>query len=210
MPVQWPAGPVPYQITRSDEPLRAAAIAAIDRAFWRWRNADCGDGRSPGLAIAGRIADADPPVGRAPVGLIAFSDDAPERGPGTLAITRLYFGRASGEVLRARTIFYTAELAPHGPGSFLDSIALHEAGHFLGLAHSTDRSAVMSGEVEDGTAVPTQLSPDDVAAICAAYPPRDGSPRDWRAVARVALAAIVMACLAGWSIRRRNRWRVAR
>src|SRR5690348_6007069 len=104
VPVHWPAAPVPYQITRSDDPHRKAAIAAIDRAFAQWSNADCGDGRRPDLATAGRIADADPPAGPTPVGLIAFSDDAPERGPGTLAITRLYFRPTSGEILRARTI----------------------------------------------------------------------------------------------------------
>src|SRR5689334_23898125 len=32
VPVHWPAAAVPYQITRSDDPHRTAAIAAIDRA----------------------------------------------------------------------------------------------------------------------------------------------------------------------------------
>jgi hypothetical protein len=214
VPVHWPVAPVPYQITRSGDPQRMAAITAIDRAFVRWRNADCGDGRRPDLAIAGRIADVDPPAGRTPVGLIAFSDAAPERGPGTLAITRLYFRPTSGEILRARMILYTAQLAPHGEGSFLDTIALHEAGHFLGLAHSADRSAVMSAEVEDGAVteelergatMPTQLTGDDVAAICAAFPPRDSSSHHRRDVALIAIAAIAMACAAGWQIRRRSR-----
>jgi hypothetical protein len=208
---------VPYQITRADDPHRKAAIAAIDRAFAKWSSADCGDGRRPDLATAGRIADADPPAGRTPVGLIEFSDDAPERGPGTLAITRLYSRPTSGEILRARTIFYTTELAPHlalhpGEGSFLDSIALHEAGHFLGLAHSADRSAIMSAEIEDGeimsddsergAAMPTQLTGDDVAAICAVFPPRDGSSHHQPAGAliAIAIAAIAIACAAG-------RWR---
>jgi hypothetical protein len=49
------------------------------------------------------------------------------------------------------------------------SIALHEVGHFLGLAHSQDPSAVMRVDYEEGQLVRT-LAPDDAAGIAALYP----------------------------------------
>jgi hypothetical protein len=49
----------------------------------------------------------------------------------------------------------------------VQSILLHEAGHFLGLAHSQDTSAVMYAYYP---AVSTTLTDDDVNGICALYP----------------------------------------
>ncbi len=53
-----------------------------------------------------------------------------------------------------------------GAGARLYTVALHEIGHLLGLAHSRDRSAIMFpyyGEDRD------ELEPDDVAAIQSLY-----------------------------------------
>jgi hypothetical protein len=50
------------------------------------------------------------------------------------------------------------------------SIMTHEAGHFLGLDHSREENAIMLAELSPGQ-VRTQLTADDEAAICAAYPP---------------------------------------
>src|ERR1019366_8185381 len=49
----------------------------------------------------------------------------------------------------------------------LGSILTHEAGHFLGLAHTADTSAVMYASYSPGATV---LTPDDVAGICSIYP----------------------------------------
>src|SRR5262249_15492160 len=51
------------------------------------------------------------------------------------------------------------------------SVLTHEAGHFLGLAHSADADATMFSEYKMGSTGLRDLSPDDVKAICAAYPP---------------------------------------
>ena len=129
-------------------------------------------------------------------GTIEFSDDWPERGGGTLAVTQLFFAPDSGRMLRARVIFYTTQLQPHGPGAFLDAIAVHEIGHLLGLAHSADRSAVMSEEVHDGTAARVELAGDDVAGICAIYAPRHAPAAAWRTlIGAIAESAVVAALL---------------
>jgi hypothetical protein len=52
-------------------------------------------------------------------------------------------------------------------------VLTHEAGHFLGLSHSIDNSATMKpvyDPVRDGESF-RSLAPDDVAGICAIYPP---------------------------------------
>lgn len=55
------------------------------------------------------------------------------------------------------------------------SIMIHEAGHFLGLDHSREENSVMQAELAPSE-VRTQLTADDVAAICAVYPPDRAAP----------------------------------
>ncbi len=52
----------------------------------------------------------------------------------------------------------------------LQSIVTHETGHFQGLAHSGNPTAVMWPEYNQGTTTLRTLTPDDEAAICAVYP----------------------------------------
>jgi Matrixin len=56
----------------------------------------------------------------------------------------------------------------------LRSIMVHEAGHFLGLDHSLEDQAIMYRSLQPGE-VRSELSSDDVAAICDAYPPERGA-----------------------------------
>ena len=47
------------------------------------------------------------------------------------------------------------------------SIALHEGGHYLGLGHSSDRSATMYYAYQGGI---DEIGSDDIAGICSLYP----------------------------------------
>jgi len=97
----------------------------------------------------------------------------------TLALTIVTYGVMSGTIYDADTEINTLEHQvtteePPPPGGYppntydLQAILTHEAGHFLGLAHSTDTSAVMYAYYRPGSVT---LTPDDAAGICAIYPP---------------------------------------
>jgi hypothetical protein len=53
----------------------------------------------------------------------------------------------------------------------LQSIVTHEAGHFLGLAHSLVPTSTMVAQYTSGTQTFRMLDPDDGAGICAVFPP---------------------------------------
>lgn len=53
----------------------------------------------------------------------------------------------------------------------LQSIMTHEFGHFIGLDHTPDFSATMNAGYQEGTVELRTIEDDDIAGLCAAYPP---------------------------------------
>jgi hypothetical protein len=199
-PLAWPGGRASYALAGGGpgEVPAARRAEVVRRAFALWRSVDCGGGYHPRLDVVEAAGERNP---------IAFSDSWSDLG--TLAATRLGFD-PDGAIRRARTSFYWSQLRSYGAGSALESIALHEAGHFLGLAHSGDRGALMSRDVHDGKAFHGALTADDAAAVCAAYPvrPPGRAGRGWAAAGLALGGAALLVWLGLW--RRRSRPRGAR
>jgi hypothetical protein len=156
----------------------------IQAGFDTWAAADCG-GDTPSFRVVdkGAIACAH----------IEYNQDAPNAnvflfrdadwpyhnlGGDALALTTVTFSVETGEIYDADvelnsfdTLFTTSD-EPGEIVSDLSSVLTHEIGHFLGLSHSEESTAVMRGiGYTPGSTELRYLTPDDIAGICEIYPP---------------------------------------
>lgn len=189
----WDPACISFSVQRdaSEHVDLATAEALVDQAFSAWEQSDCGGGATPGI----RIDDGGPvscgaqeynlTSGNANV--VVFRDQKwPYIGQGnTLALTTVTFSLDTGEIFDAdlevnstEQIELTLTDDPTESRYDLLSILTHEAGHMLGIAHSPEPGATMKVEYVPGDLELRSLSPDDQAAICAAYPPADTSSCD--------------------------------
>jgi hypothetical protein len=189
-PLAWAAGQrIPYAFTQSPSAsidlFEAAHAAHV--AFDAWNGASC-FGSAPNVqayddgpvsvdAAANDcgIRGCDSSVHDG-LHVIVFDDSSwPFDDPNnTLAMTTVTYGVDSGEIYDADMQVNTWQHAisatePPLDGTYdLQSILTHEAGHFFGFAHATSTVPIMYAQYQPGH---TQLTPDDIDAICAVYPP---------------------------------------
>jgi Matrixin len=113
--------------------------------------------------------------------------DAPH-SPQALALTSVHFGTVTGTIFGA-DIEFNGGLARFGlcppegcaegdPTVDLQNSATHEIGHLLGLSHVKDPLATMACSAGEGDVAMRTLGSDDVAGLCAAYPPGEAFPAD--------------------------------
>lgn len=177
----WKNQCVGYSLQRSASSqislVDATRVAA--QAFSAWSSASCANGSPSIMAVALAPVDCADVPSQEHNNVIIFRDsDWPYAdSANTLGYTTLTVNTCTGEIYGADIEINSADYrisasgqAPDG-GYDLASILTHEAGHFLGLAHSADRSAVMFASYHPGSAV---LTLDDIGGICSTYPP-DGT-----------------------------------
>jgi Matrixin len=190
--VFWRNRCVSYSLQRDGtDQLPFAIVKDIARqAFAAWSQPGCASGGAPTISAT----ELEPPgqdgvdcneVQYNPYGpnanIIIFRDHGwPDDGDAvnTLGFTTVTYARDTGEIVDAdmeinSSPFRTLVISPPDPPGTYDllSIMTHEAGHFLGLAHSADNSAIMYAYYTPGS---VDLQPDDVDGICTIDPP-DGT-----------------------------------
>jgi hypothetical protein len=201
-PVYWANACVTYSLQEDASAqitlAEAKTVAAL--AFSKWTAVSCGGG-SPSITAseiepAGQDGVACNEVQYNAYGpnqnVIIFRDDGwPDTGDSvnTLGLTTVTYDTTDGEIYDAdieiNSHDFMLSAFPPAPSNGYDllSILTHEAGHFFGLAHSADTTAMMYAFYQ---ANDMALTSDDVSGICSIYPP-DGT----RATATGSLASNV-------------------
>jgi MYXO-CTERM domain-containing protein len=152
-------------------------------SFKVWEGVECSNGKYPGLNVQS--------VGVVDSNGDFFCEDEPranlsvwslvtrwERSGNALGYTSSTHNRKDGEVFDADVELNLNKIAndntsPEDYAVVLGKIITHEAGHFLGLAHSVDEEAVMYASYDTFDLFTRELNQDDIDGICDLYPPDD-------------------------------------
>jgi MYXO-CTERM domain-containing protein len=182
LPLYWGMPVVTYSLQQDaseDVPLDAFRTV-VRAAFDTWMNADC-DGEPPRIEIIEAedavcaLHEYNQELGNA--NILFFQDTGWPFEHNRLAITTVTFDKKTGEIFDADMVlnsedflFGMGELLPEAN---LQSVLTHEAGHFLGLAHSPAGDATMMPSYSPPSTGIDQrdLAQDDIDGICAIYPP---------------------------------------
>jgi matrixin len=177
----WASPCVGYSIQQ--DASAKVAFADVERimkaSFAAWEGAQCSGG-NPHI-VASELAAAECTKHeynqeKGNTNLIVFRDDKwPYEGSSnTLALTTVTYNLDTGEIYDADMELNSADSAITTSDTViqfdLQSITTHEAGHFLGLAHSATLDATMFPDYKSTTTSLRSLDPDDVLGICAIYP----------------------------------------
>jgi hypothetical protein len=187
LPVWWRNACVGYDVQKnaSRQVPYETASKLVGAAFAKWTSIAC-DGASGSSRVSIDVRDLGPVScdeveynsdhGNAHV--IVFRDDRwPYDDPNnTLGLTTVTFDVDTGEIYDADVeINGTVPLAVGDPvpgdGYDFQTVITHEAGHFLGMAHSGDDRAAMFAICEPGTTTKRTLTADDTSGLCSIYPP---------------------------------------
>jgi hypothetical protein len=188
-PIAWPTSCLTFSMhyAASKRADLATATIVTERAFAAWTGASCPeDGRPPSITIDhhfGEVAcdlrEYNQTDGNA--NIVFFHDDIwPYEGAdNVLGLTTVSFkGGVIVDVdMELNSTLPLSVADPVPPTSYdLQSIVTHEAGHFLGMSHSADPLATMRKDYTAGSDSFRDLASDDVAGICAIYPPGQPAP----------------------------------
>jgi hypothetical protein len=191
-PLYWPVSCISFAVQRDGSATSgidfATTEAIVQDAFDKWAAVDCG-GRTPSFRIEA--------LGRVECDRAEYNQDAPNanvflfrdeswpylNATDALALTTLTYNVETAEIYdadvelnSAQTTFTTSDQTAEII-SDLSSVITHEAGHFLGLSHSSVETAVMRGTgYRSGTVDMRVLTSDDIVGICEIFPPGSEPP----------------------------------
>ncbi len=195
MPLFWRNACVGYSIdNRATKQIAYEDVAnTIARSFTRWTGASCSTEGAPSSRVSIDVRDLGPALcqkvetalDRPNVNVILFRDnewktaDGGRRSDDIIGLTTVKFNTETGEIFGADMEINTfvhrlTSGVPSADQYDLASVVTHEAGHFLGIAHSEQSQAVMYATYDKGRYSARELFADDVRGICSVYRP-DGS-----------------------------------
>ncbi len=181
LPLFWASPCVGYSIQQgASEQVSLTTVRQIMKSsFATWGNASC-TGGNPHILVtelaAASCTKHEYNQQKGNTNLVVFRDDKwPYEGSSnTLALTTVTYNLDTGEI-------YDADMELNSSDNRLttsdivvefdlQSIITHEAGHFLGLAHSATPEATMFPDYKPGSIDLRSLDQDDVNGICTIYP----------------------------------------
>jgi hypothetical protein len=189
-PLTWRTLPLVYRFHRAGSSRldMSRARHVIRRAFDTWEDVRCNGKRTSLRFVEGPDVTSMKPLSKRaraqePFGIYFRDDQWPyDDGDESLAITSQTFGMYSGYIDYADIEINTTERAyaveDDEEGIDLQAVVTHEIGHYIGLAHSNVADSIMvSRYCQSGTRcgkdleASRALADDDIAAVCAMYPP---------------------------------------
>lgn len=175
-PLYWPASCVTYHIHQdgSTKLDNTAAFNAIKEGFAVWDNVGCSyiTASFAGMTDEDRVGyNGDTPNAN----IVVFRDNNWEHSEGILALTSVTFKASTGEIFDADIELNSEEYpltttdVPATVKIDVQNTVAHEAGHFLGLDHSSVSDATMFATAPLRETAKRSLHPDDEAGLCDAY-----------------------------------------
>ena len=180
----WPSSCITYATNKlGSEALDPEETRAVIRkTFEAWSDVACPDGTTAAMTFQER----DPVTCKRSeynkternVNVVLFQDAKWNyRGiDGTLAKTSVTYNDVTGEIydadIEVNTAYNEVTITDDAAKIEYDlqAILTHEVGHFIGIAHSPDPSAVMFASYSPGSTSQRKLHPDDIDAVCGTYP----------------------------------------
>jgi hypothetical protein len=169
------------------ELVTQVAADICEESFNEWSNLVCGETPTPFTfnfdgTVSGKLVGYDEEPGASNENMIIWikSSVSWRHGPGVLALTSLTYDTLNGQIVDGDIELNDADFAfSMSPGSSevdLKNTVVHEAGHFLGLDHSTVPAASMFAKAPLAETLKRDLDSDDVNGFCAIYGPDGFSP----------------------------------